>query len=141
MIEVLISSLFVTLVSHRVALLRASSLNRLLAIPLLVMIVCFLVNKAINLNKLDIELYFFSGYVLYQIINLANTSRRCITFLNLGKPIDIQQSTKQRIEAMESGQILVFRDGKYEVQRSGLYFFYLGISYLVLSFDSGPRKS
>ena len=137
MIEVLVSSIFVTLVSHRVALLKSSSLNRLLAIPFLLTTVCVLVNKLIKINNLDIELYFFSGYVLYQIINLANTSRRCISFLNLGDPIDINQSIKQRIEALESGRILVLRDGKYEVRRSALYFFYLALSHIVISLRFG----
>jgi len=137
MIEVLVSSIFVTSVSHRVALLKSSSLNRLLAIPFLLTTVCVLVNKLIKINNLDIELYFFSGYVLYQIINLANTSRRCISFLNLGDPIDINQSIKQRIEALESGRILVFRDGKYEVRRSALYFIYLALSHIVISLRFG----
>ena len=137
MIEVLVSSIFVTLVSHRVALLKSSSLNRLLAIPFLLMTVCVLVNKLIKVNNLDIELYFFSGYVLYQIINLANTSRRCISFLNLGDPIDINQSIRQRIKALESSRILVFRDGKYEVRRSALYFFYLSLSHIVISLRFG----
>lgn len=139
MLEVLVSSIFVTLVSRRVALLRASSLNRLLIIPLFLMIVCVLMNRALKFNKLDIELYFFSGYVLYQIINLANTSRRCISFLNLEEPVDLNQSTKQRIETLESGRILAFRDGKYEVRRTALYFFYLGLAYIVISLRFGPE--
>lgn len=132
MIEALVSSIFVALVSHRVAPLKSSSLNRLLAIPFLLTTVCVLVDKLIKINNLDIELYFFSGYVLYQLIKLTSTSRRCISFLNLGDPIDINQSIKQRIEALESGRILVLRDGKYEVRRSALYFFYLARSHIVI---------
>ena len=132
MLEVLISSIAVVLISRRMTLLKKSSLNRLLIIPFF-LFVCYLFNKALKVNNLDIELYFFSGYVLYQAINMANTSRRCSNFLNLGKQIDTKQSVEQRIETLEKGYILVFRDGKYEVRRSGLYFFYLCLSYLVLS--------
>ena len=133
MIEILLSSILVIALTRYISFLKKSSLNRLLIIPFFFSGTCYLLNNVFIVGKPDIELYFVSSYVLYQVINLANTSRRVDNFINLGKPVGLQHSTNQRIECLEQARILVFQNGQYQVNRSGVYYLYLILSFFVLA--------
>lgn len=143
MIEIFLSSILVIILTRYIAFLKKSSLNRLLIIPFFFSGTCYLLNNVFRMGDPDIELYFVSSYVLYQIINLANTSRRVDKFINLGTPVGLRHSTSQRIECLEQTGILVFQNGQYQVNRSGVYYLYFVLSFFVLAanLETGVSKN
>ena len=138
MLDVIIALATTMLISHRVPYLKFSSVSRLIFFPLLSVIICWVLHSfSVDILKENIILWILSGYFLYQIVNLANTSRRLNFLINLNRQAYEDEAPKRQNQRIQSlikvGILTPVEDSipnllpiKYAVNKNSyLYFIYI----------------
>jgi hypothetical protein len=133
MIEICISIFPTILLFRRISFLRESSLNRIWAIPVIFVSFCFFTGYILGIEQNTPMRYVFVSYILYQLINLANTSRRIEKFIFLNQAINGDNETEQRINSLLKSRTILSEGDCFRRGSSPVFFIYWAIARIVLS--------
>jgi hypothetical protein len=133
MIEIFISAVLTILLVRKIKFLGDSSLNRIWAVPLIFISLCLASSHVLEIEQITPMRYFFSSYILYQLLNLAKTSRRIESFLFLNQRKNSNSETDQRIRSLLKSHTIAHQQDSFKIGNSFIFHIYNIIARLVLS--------
>ena len=137
MINILLSLIFSLVFISRFNFLRSSSINRLFAFPMFIILFSnsfsyILNSKFLSFNELQDAI--LAGYIIYQIVNLATTSRRFQQLMKLSLYFkNNKDEVTERIVSLIKANILFRKGSEYIINKNLLFYIMLLISKLVIN--------
>ena len=137
MINILFSIILSLVIVSKFNFLRSSSINRLFAFPMFVIIFSnsfsyLFDSKFLSFNKLQDAI--LAGYIIYQIVNLASTSRRFQQLMKLSLYFkNNKDEVSERIVSLIKANILFSKGAEYIINKNLLFYIMLLISKMVIN--------
>jgi len=137
MINILLSIIFSLVFVSRFNFLRSSSINRLFAFPMFIILFSNFFSYVFNSKFLsfnEIQDAVLAGYIIYQIVNLATTSRRFQQLMKLSLYFkNNKDEVLERIVSLIKANILFPKGSEYIINKNLLFYIMLLISKLVIN--------